>query len=186
MKKIISICSAFLVAASAFATGNEGVNLPQIGTSYVTNGVSAFTNTFAFPFQNTPLVVVYSSLTNGSPTTNTFVTTTNFATSFPPGGTNAAFTWSAFVGGTKMAFGTATNAAASATSVLFPFTYASPPSVVLTGNTTNAFVQSTSITNFVILGQAVQTNGWISIGAVYNPQSENQGVNPPNNKVLTP
>jgi len=70
--------------------------------------------------------------------------------------------------------------------VVFPQAYATLPSVVLTGNATNASVSTISLTNFTILGPVVQTNQWISIGVVANPTSEYTGMFPVNNKVLAP
>ena len=186
MKKLISILAGVVLAVNAFATGNEGVNPPQSGVLIGTATSQILTNQFAFPFQTAPVVTIYPGSTNGTPVTNSFVTTTNFAISFAPAGTNTAWAWTAAVGATKLQYGTSTNALASSTSVVFPVAYASAPVVVLTGNTTNAFVATVSTTNFTILGQAVQTNGWISIGTVANPQSEYTGMFPVNNKVLAP
>lgn len=187
MKKIFSILSILALAVSAYATGNEGVNPPQSGVINPAINTTSITNTFAFPFQTTPVMIVYSAQTNGTPITNS-ITTTNFTLSWPVNGsTNASFAWQAFVGGTKMAFGTATNGIGN-TSVAFPFAYASAPVVLITGNNTNGVVAVSAITatNFTINSLTAQTNSWESIGTVYNPQSEYTGPFPINNKVLTP
>jgi hypothetical protein len=190
MKKILSIGAALMLAVTVFATGNEGVNPPQAGILTPANGVTAITNQFAFPFQTTPLMVVYAAATNSTPITNT-ITTTNFTISYPANGsTNASFVWQAFVGGTKMCFGSLTNVAATATNVAFPFAYALPPVVTASGQGTNAAnvigITAVTTTNFTLLANASQTNYWHAIGTVYNPQTEYQGQFPANNKVLTP
>lgn len=189
MKKLISIGASLILAVSLFATGNEGVNPPQNGVITVANSVPNVTNTFAFPFQTTPLLVVYCNAANGSPITNNFVTTTNFAISFPALGTNDAYAWQAFVGGTRMQSGTFS--AGAGTNILFNYPYASTPSVVVSGSllpaaTNNMIVvYSASATNFSInTGNTNQTVYWISVGTVYNPSSENVGQNPPVNKVV--
>jgi hypothetical protein len=191
MKKLISIGASFILAVSAFATGNEGVNPAQGGVLTPASGVSSITNTFAFPYQTVPLMIVYAGATNSTPITNA-ITTTNFTLSYPVNGsTNASFVWQAFVGGTKMCFGSSTNVAATSTSITFPFAYATPPVVVATGqggtNSQNVVsVTAVTTTNFSLLANASQTNYWQAIGTVYSPQSEYQGNFPVNNKVLTP
>lgn len=191
MKKTISIFTCLMIAVAVFATGNEGVNPPQSGVIIPTSATPNITNTFAYPFQSVPLVIIYSSLTNGTPITNNFVTTTNFGFSFPTPGTNSSFAWQAFVGGTKMDFGANTNIAAASTTIPFHFTYASPPVVVVTAqggtNAVNAVtVTSVTITNFVLLANASQTNYWQAIGTVYNPQSPYTGQFPRDNTLLVP
>jgi len=109
MKKTISILAGVILAVNVFATGNEGVNPPQSGVLTGTTTASSITNTFAFPFQTAPVLTVYPTLTNGTPVTNVFVTTTNFAISFPASGTNTPFAWSAAVGATKIQYGSSTN-----------------------------------------------------------------------------
>ena len=179
-----------MLAVSVFATGNEGVNPPQSGVLTSSNGVAGITNTFAFPFQTVPLLVVYAANTNGTPITNALITTTNFGITFPiNGSTNNSFAWQAFVGGTKMAFGSVVSGGGTNVSVTFPFAYATPPVVTASGNSTNttgiASVTAITITNFTILSQTAATNSWISVGTVYNPQSEYTGQFPVNNKVLS-
>ena len=191
MKKLLSIGASLMLAVSVFATGNEGVNPPQSGVITPANGVTSVTNTFAFPFQTTPLLVVYAAATNSTPITNSTLTTTNFVISWPVNGsTNASFAWSAFVGGTKMAFGSVVTGGGTNVSVVFPFTYATAPQVFITGSSTNSqniiAVTSVTATNFNALSNGNSTNSWMSIGTVYNPQTEYQGQNPINNKVLTP
>ena len=190
MKKIISIGASLVLAVNVFATGNLGVNTPQSGVLLSTNLVTGITNTFAQPFQSTPLLYVFASATNGTPVTNAFVTTTNFGITFPVNGsTNNSFAWSAFVGGTKLQSGANTNTAAASTTITFPTTYALPPVVVVTpqGGTNAANVAAvTSITssNFVLLANASQTNYWMSVGTVAYPQTDYQGANPGSNKIL--
>jgi hypothetical protein len=184
MKKIISILAGVSLVATVFATGNEGVNPPQSGVLNSGN-VQGVTNTFAFPFQTVPVLVVYPQNTNASPFTNT-ITTTNFYTLF--GQTNDSISWQAYVGGTKEAFGTNLVSTAT-TNVTFPFAYANPPVVVCSGSLTNVFVSAVTTTNFTetVLGGASSTGvNWISVGTVYSPQTEYQGNFPINNKVLTP
>jgi hypothetical protein len=187
MKKILSIGAGLMLAVSAFATGNEGVNVPQSGV--ITPGATPnITNSFALPYQTVPLIVIYASATNGTPITNGVITTTNFSFSFPAAGTNDTYAWQSFVGGTKEAFGTNLVATAT-TNVTFPFTYATPPTVVCSGSLTNVLVSAVTTTNFTetVSGGASSTGvNWISIGTVYNPQTEYQGNFPVNNKVLTP
>ena len=189
MKKLISILAGVVLAVNAFATGNEGVNPPQSGliANAVTNQIT--TNSFAFPFQVAPVLTIYPIATNGTPVTNVFVTTTNFAISFPPSGTNAAFGWSAVVGGTKMEYGTQSFIVGTgSTNITFPAAYAVAPVVVVTSGLTNAPTAITSITtsNFTISSYQTQTNQWMSIGIVASPASEYTGMFPVNNKVLAP
>jgi hypothetical protein len=187
MKIILSILFGAALAVNAFATGSEGFNPPQSGTINPATGIFNVTNTFAFPFQTTPLLVVYSAATNGTPITNNFVTTTNFSISYPVNGsTNASFSWQAYVGGTRMESGTQTVLANVATNITFPFAYAVPPVVVISGGVTNlpSAVVAVTTTNFTLNSNATSTNQWISVGTVYNPPSENVGINPPSNKVI--
>lgn len=191
MKKLISIGASLMLAASVLATGNEGVNPPQSGVLNPATGVINVTNSFAFPYQTVPLLVIYSAATNGTPITNIFLTTTNFAFSYPvAGSTNASFAWQSFVGGTKLTYGTVISGGGTNVTVTFPFAYAAAPSVVLTGQSTNAAntvgIPSISTTNFTVLSNGNSTNSWISVGVVYNPQTQYQGQNPPNNEVVTP
>ena len=177
-----------MLAISALATGNEGVNPPQSGVITVSNGLNIVTNTFAFPFQQTPLVVMFSSLAAGAPITNNFVTTTNFAFTFPLAGTNASFSWQAFVGGTRMQSGTNALVGGTPLTNTFAFAYAIPPVVVPSQGATNSSaivaVTSVSTTGFIELSSTTQTGSWIAIGTVQNPPSENTGQNPPSNKVI--
>ena len=165
-KDIIWNGSFFVV----IATSSSYVATSSTGISW---GLQGIRNSFG---TNTITSIAYNTITN----------------SYIAAGTNGqSYAWQAYVGGTKMAFGTTTNAAGSATSVVFPFTYASPPTVVISPqggtNSVNAVsVMSVSITNFTVLATVVQTIGWISVGTVYNPQTEYQGNFPVNNKVLTP
>ena len=174
-----------MLAISALATGNEGVNPPQSGVLTVANGVNAITNTFAFPFTVAPCLVVYSSLTNGTPVTNNFVTTTNFAISFPAGGTNSAFAWQAFVGATRQQSGTFADNAVLVTNT-FTYPYYSTPIVVVSGTATNnpVAVTSVSTTSFVTSCGASNTVSWIAVGTVQNPTSENVGQFPPTPKLI--
>jgi hypothetical protein len=181
----LALCSTW----NSFATGNEGVNPPQNGsvTFVATNSV---TTAFAFAYATPPVMQLFGSVTNLSPFTNT-VTTTNFtltiaATNATAGGGWGAVGWSAFVGGTREA--AATNLLTTATTnFVFPFAYASPPVVIVSGTLTNLQVTAVTITNFTVVnsGGAFATGiNWISIGTVFNPPSENVGPNPPSNKVI--
>jgi len=188
MKKILLICAAATLAVSAFATGSVGVNPPQSGVITVTNGAQSVTNTFAYPFQTTPVLVVYCNATNGTPVTNNFVTTTNFAISFPVAGTNDAYSWQAYVGGTRMQSGSVISGGGTNVTVTFANAYAVAPVVVVTGNSTNAAntigIPAITTTNFTILSNGNSTNQWISVGTVYNPPSDYTGQNPRNNTVI--
>ena len=189
MKKLISIGASLILAVSVFAAGTLGVNPPQNGSVVFTPaGGLVMTTSFAYPFQTAPLMQLYSSATNVSYTS----TTTNFVvTSVGAGGaTNYSVAWSAFVGGTKMAFGSVITGAGTNVIVTFPFAYAAAPIVTVTGNSTNVSstvgIQYITTTNFAVLTSANSTNQWISVGTVYNPQTEYQGQNPLSNKILTP
>lgn len=180
----VAVCSIWNI----FATGNEGVNPPQSGVITPATGTTSITNTFAFPFQTVPVMVVYSALTNGTPITNS-ITTTNFTLSWPvAGSTNASFAWQAYVGGTRMQSGTNTLVANTLLTNTFAYAYAVPPVVVVSGNNTNTTavvaVISVSTTGFVEESVTSQAGSWISLGTVYNPPSENVGANPPSNKVI--
>ena len=192
MKKLISIGASFILAVSIFAAGTLGFNTPQGGSVVFTPaGGLIVTNSFAYPFQTAPLMQLYSSATNVTYTS----TTTNFViTSVGAGGaTNYSVTWSAFVGGTRMQSGTSSLVAGGATywTNIFSYPYASAPSVVVSGSllpsaTNNVVVvSSVSATGFVTAtGNTNQTVYWISIGTVYNPQTEYQGQNPLSNKIV--
>ena len=189
MKKLISIGASLMLAVSVFSAGVVGVNPPQNGSVVFTPaGGLVMTTSFAYPFQTAPLMQLYSSATNVTYTS----TTTNFViTSVGTGGaTNYSVAWSAFVGGTKMAFGSVISGAGTNVVIPFPFAYAAAPVVTVSGNSTNVSatvgIQSITATNFTILTSSNSTNQWISVGTVYNPQSEYTGPNPVNNKVLTP
>jgi hypothetical protein len=185
MKKLISLCAAVGVAASALATGNLGVNPPQSGVLTVTNAASVITNQFAEAYTVAPCLVVYSSLTNGTPVTNNFVTTTNFAISFPTGGTNSAFAWQAFVGATCQQSGTFVDNGVLVTNT-FTYPYYSTPVLLVSGTATNNPVAVTSVTttNFITLCGTSNTVSWISVGTVLNPTSENVGQFPPAPKLI--
>lgn len=186
MKKLISIGASLMLAVSAFATGNEGVNPPQVGTIVFNTGSGLVQSTnFAMAFQTPPVAVIFGSSTN----TFTYTTTTTNITVTSGGGTGATnYTvgYSAYVGGTRLEYGTGTIATA-ATNVTFPNPYALAPVVILNGTTTNVLATTPTTTGFFVTNNAsVATSAftWISVGTVYNPASENTGQNPPSNKVI--
>ena len=190
MKKIISICAAFSLAISAFATGNEGVNPQQSGVlNFNASTTLIQTNTFAFPYQSIPVVTIQGLSTNDAPFTVSGITTTNFVLTVTANATtNASVAWQSFVGGNRMQSGTVNTGANTNVTVTFTYPYAVPPVVVAVGSQTNQTVAiPTSLittTNFQIVTYGNSTNGWISIGTVANPQTEYQGNFPVNNKVL--
>ncbi len=194
MKKLISIGASLMIAVAVFAAGSIGVNPPQKGVLYPANGTYSITNTFAYPFQTTPLLVVSAGATNSTPITNSVLTKTNFVISWPVNGsTNASFSWSAFVGGTRMQSGTfvAGSGGASTLTNTFTYPYAIAPSVVVSGSllptaTNNGVVVSTvTTTGFIVsTGNTNQTIYWQAIGTVANPQTEYQGQYPRSNPVI--
>jgi hypothetical protein len=185
MKNLIIICASLLLSATCFSAGTVGVNPPQSGIINPATGTTSITNTFAYPFQSTPIVVVYAAATNSTPITNS-ITKTNFVLSWPAAGsTNASFTWQAFVGGTRMQSGTQAMSTTS-TNVAFPNAYSVAPVVIVNGSaTSNApAVSSITTTNFTITIVGSGTMQWISVGTVKDPQTEYQGKFPKSNPVI--
>jgi len=190
MKKIISICAVFSLAISAFAAGNEGVNPPQSGVLNFSAATTLIqTNTFAFPYQSVPVVLIQGLATNGAPFTVSGITISNFVLTISASATtNASVAWQSFVGGTRMQSGSVNTGANTNVTVTFQYPYAVPPVVVAVGSQTNQTVAiPTSLittTNFQIVTYGNSTNSWISVGPVAYPQTDYQGNFPVNNKVL--
>lgn len=185
-----------MLAVSALATGAIGPNPPQSGVSTFTANTWTNTITFAYPFQSVPVINSFyvSGATNSLPFTNNAVTTTNFNiivnTTNSLGTNQAVIAWQAYVGGTRLESGTNALVAATPLSIVFPFPYAVPPTVVASGSSTNAAVSVTigisgiSTTNFTAASGTAQMVSWIAVGTVASPQSPNSGLNPQNNTVL--
>ena len=167
MKKLILILAGIGMAASVFATGNEGVNPPQTGvTTFTQAGGLIVTNTFAFPFQTAPLALLSPSSTN----TFTWATTTTNLIITSGGGsavTNYTVNYAVFVGGTRMQSGTNAVTAGVLLTNVFTYPYALIPSVVVSGTSTNTTgvvaVTSVSTTNFVEESTTTQNASWISV-----------------------
>jgi hypothetical protein len=165
----LGIVLAFCSAWNSFATGAEGVNPQQNGIVTGNTTSQTITNSFPFPYTVPPVMQFFPTLTNATPLTNVFVTTTNFAISFPAAGTNTPIGWMASIGATRMEYGTnAFLVAVGSTNITFPFPYSQQPSVVCSGST-NAYVTATTLTNFTLQAFTNETIYWQSIGTTLNP-----------------
>jgi hypothetical protein len=193
MKKLFILAAFGLgVLNAAMATGSVGVNPPQSGTINFTNGSAAtqVTNTFAYSYTVPPVVTLYALTTNTLTLTNVFVTTTNFAVGVNVNGTtNGIVYWTSAVGATRLEYGIQVMGGSGTTNVTFPYPYAYVPVVQIEGNGgagTNALVSVTAVTttNFTLTCPLAQTNSWISVGTVANPQSPNSGPFPGLNTVI--
>lgn len=178
MKKILSIIAVLALAVNCFATGAQGVNPVQTGQVTFTGTTQS--NTFAFPFayQAIPVMQFYPNQTNGTPITNSLVTTTNFQLQIataPGTGTNYNFTWVAYAGVPIIQFGTNSTMATVATNIPFPHPFAQLPVVQLTEWSTNGAascaVTATTLTNFSVLCNTAAGFNWtaIGIGPLQNP-----------------
>ena len=163
------------LAWNCFATGPIPINTIQSGTlSFVTNAASPLiiTNQFTSPFTYPPVVQLFllTGFTNALPLTNTFVTTTNFATELATP-TNCTVAWTATPVYTLMQWGTNSSLAAGvSTNISFPqpFTYA-PVVQTQTSSTNSFFVTAVTTTNFSVTCVIFTNFNWEALGFATTP-----------------
>lgn len=174
MKKLTLFFFALAMAVSSFATGVVGNDQPQSGVLAFTNSQTfgRITNTFGFQYTQRPVLVLSGS---AGPYTINSVTTTNFDVSLASTN-NTQLNFTAYLGYARIASGANTNTAAVAKVVTFPFTFAYPPVVTVTPDTTNVTsftsVSAVTTTNFSLLGNDSHTNYWNAIGEAYYPGNQ--------------
>lgn len=172
MKFIFTVICGLTLACGCFASGIIPPNQAQSGVINFNVGTGLVqTNTFPYPYQSLPAVLLFPSATNNTPLTLSGITTSGFVVTVTTGATtNLSVAWQAYAGFPRVYAGTNIMAANVTATNVFPVPYILPPIPEIADSSTNggaACVVTT--TNIVITTTAAETVFWGTFGVTYQP-----------------